>query len=184
MVRQFFILFLIITVQLNAQGFERRFVSTDSISPSACNYTTWTIDFVFDKADFLSSSKLTVLDSLAFMLKQDTGLVIEIGVHSGLRGSDEYNNKNTLSRAEAIKDYLVKHGASPNQLMVKGYGKTNPLEIPDQNSSKKTNCDDDGSLDKNRRIEFKILNGLCDGNLKQWKLYPLTIDRLGNFHIN
>jgi len=167
MIKHIPIFFLIITGQIYGQSFSHAFSSTDSIGMNGCKYISWDINFTFDQATFLNNKSVSVLDSIGIYLKINSNIAIEIGVHSGLRGSDRYNDSITLKRAEAIRDYMNGKGVPKNQLTVKGYGRNQPLVKKDNDEKgKKTNCENT-IQDKNIRVEFKILNLFCYPELPQ-----------------
>jgi type IX secretion system PorP/SprF family membrane protein len=84
------------------------------------------------------------LDGLVDVLKENSNLKIELAGHADERGSESYNIWLSNKRSNAVRDYLIRKGVSPSQLEVKGYGEGDPASST--------------SLDKNRRVEFKILS--------------------------
>ncbi len=69
-----------------------------------------------------------LLDAVATAMRADAALlVVEIGVHSDERGADEYNQRLTQARAEAIAADLVAHGVAAARLRARGYGESRPL---------------------------------------------------------
>jgi outer membrane protein OmpA-like peptidoglycan-associated protein len=96
----------------------------------------------------IKSASLPTLDAVAALMTTDKKLgLVEIGVHSDSRGSDEFNMKISQKRAEAVRDYLVSKGVSATRLRAKGYGETKPLD-------KRAN---EAAWAKNRRTEFVII---------------------------
>lgn len=87
------------------------------------------------------------LDRLYNVLNTNSEIKVEISGHTDNVGSDEYNFKLSQSRANAVKDYLVKKGINSNRIISKGYGKINPVATNDTEEGKQLN----------RRVEFKIL---------------------------
>jgi outer membrane protein OmpA-like peptidoglycan-associated protein len=73
---------------------------------------------------------------------------ISVNGHTDDVGSDAYNQKLSERRAEAVRDYLVQAGLSPDILSVQGHGKSLPLV---KGSS-------DAARAKNRRVELGIVN--------------------------
>ena len=61
--------------------------------------------------------------------------------------SDEYNDKLSRERAEAVKTYLINAGIDGNRIKAIGYGKRRPLV--------KGTSDEDRAT--NRRVELKII---------------------------
>jgi len=87
--------------------------------------------FQFDDAK-LQTSSLARLDKLAEMLTANPALMLDVLGHTDLKGSDEYCDKLSVARAEAMKYYLVGKGISENRLRIKGFGKKHPIWNPDK----------------------------------------------------
>jgi len=81
------------------------------------------------------------------VMKENKNLVIEISGHTDNTGSDEINNKLSLERANAVKDYLFIGGIDIARIRTKGYGKSKP---------KADNATEEGRQ-INRRVEIEIL---------------------------
>ena len=81
------------------------------------------------------------------VMSENKALVIEISGHTDNTGSDEVNNRLSLERANAVKDYLLKGGIDTARIRTKGYGKTKP---------KADNATEEGRQ-INRRVEIEIL---------------------------
>ena len=71
---------------------------------------------------------------------------VEISGHTDSVGSDDTNIQLSQRRAEAVADYLVKAGISPEHLNAVGYGKTRPIASNDTEEGRA----------QNRRIEFDV----------------------------
>ncbi len=104
------------------------------------------IHFEFDQANLLVDS-YTMLEKLYRFLKDNPKLCVEIGGHTDWVASDGYNMELSTRRADAVRNYLIKHGISPSKIIAKGYGESVPI------ASNKT---DEGRA-LNRRIELTIL---------------------------
>ena len=87
------------------------------------------------------------MDKVVQLIAKNPGIKIEIGGHTDNVGTNDYNLTLSENRAEAVYDYLTKHGISPSQLIYKGYGEHVPVD---------TNDTDKGRAN-NRRTEFKII---------------------------
>ncbi len=72
---------------------------------------------------------------------------LEITGHTSSEGDDEFNQKLSEDRAQAVVDWLVERGVSRDRLKARGAGSSEPV------------ADNDTALGRtqNRRIEFKIL---------------------------
>lgn len=102
--------------------------------------------FDFDKAVLKADGK-SKLDDLAAKVKGiNLEVVIAIG-HTDSIGSDAYNQKLSVRRAESVKAYLVSKGVEPNRIYTEGKGEKQPV------ASNKTR---DGRQ-KNRRVEIEII---------------------------
>jgi outer membrane protein OmpA-like peptidoglycan-associated protein len=80
------------------------------------------------------------------------GLHLEVEGHTDSVGSDDYNQKLSENRAQAVRDYLVQQGIADNSIVFRGLGKTQPVA---------TNDTPDGRQ-QNRRVEL-VLSGEAIG---------------------
>lgn len=100
----------------------------------------------------IEESSNAVLDAVAETLKTHPELqLIEVGGHASKEGDANYNRTLTQQRVESVVKALIGRGVPKERLMPQGYGFYCPL---DEGTSEE-------SLEKNRRVEFKIL--LRDG---------------------
>ena len=104
------------------------------------------VNFAFDKADLLPES-YPILDEAVRLLNDKSTVNVEIEGYCDWIGSDEYNQKLSVERAQTVKNYLVSKGIAENRLTTVGFGKTNPIA---------DNKTDEGRA-MNRRIVFRIL---------------------------
>jgi OOP family OmpA-OmpF porin len=111
--------------------------------------------FDFDKAVLKPAGKQSLDDLVAKLngVKYDT--IVAIGYADRL-GSDSYNKKLSLRRAEAVKAYLVKEkGISADKVFVDGKGEANPVTGDSCKGNKKTKslieC-----LQPDRRVEVEV----------------------------
>ncbi len=102
--------------------------------------------FDFNKAD-IKPQYYKNLNEVIKVLKANPGLKVEIQGHTDNIGSAAYNMQLSLRRAQAVADYLVKHGISPARLKVKGYGFTRPVASNDTPEGRALN----------RRVQLKPL---------------------------
>ena len=102
--------------------------------------------FDFDKSILKTEGK-NKLDDLATKVKAiNLEVVMAIG-HTDSIGSDAYNQKLSVRRAESVKAYLVSKGVEPNRIYTEGKGEKQPV------ASNKTK---DGRQ-KNRRVEIEVI---------------------------
>ncbi|WP_136669401.1 OmpA family protein [Flavobacterium sp. H122] len=118
------------------------------------------INYDFDKYNIRPDAK-SVIDDITTFLLESPYLPVEIGSHTDCRGSEEYNIKLSLNRAQTIVDHLVEKGIDPDRITAKGYGKTALIHHGENIS--------EGLHEQNRRttLLFKVY-----GNNAQ----PITVD--------
>jgi outer membrane protein OmpA-like peptidoglycan-associated protein len=102
-------------------------------------------DFSFDtgRADIKPNMR-PILDQFASGLSGQPNTEVRIIGHTDSTGSDELNNRLSVDRAQATKNYLVSRGVSSNQIAVAGHGEREP--VADNNS--------DAGRARNRRVEI------------------------------
>jgi outer membrane protein OmpA-like peptidoglycan-associated protein len=102
--------------------------------------------FDFDKATFKQES-YPELNKLERMMSQNPNIKVEIGGHTDMIGTKNYNLFLSRKRAEAVKDFLTKKGIDPRRIKAVGYGTSKPLV---------SNDDEEDGRELNRRVEFKV----------------------------
>jgi len=89
--------------------------------------TTLRINFDFNKAD-IKKIYYPEIEKVAIAMKNNPKLKIEIDGYTDNIGSEEYNLKLSLKRAQVVKDFLVnKYGIDSKRIVVKGFGEKYPL---------------------------------------------------------
>ncbi|QIL73088.1 OmpA family protein [Diaphorobacter sp. HDW4B] len=84
------------------------------------------VQFAYDSAELLPHGRMQ-LDELGAALNHKSLMKwgFQLGGHTDASGSAEYNNRLSLERANAVKQYLiVRHGLNPNRLQAAGFGFT------------------------------------------------------------
>lgn len=105
------------------------------------------IQFSFRKSELLPASKI-VLDEVAQLLLKEADLKVDIEGHTSNEGDFNANMKLSNSRAETVKNYLVKKGIAASRLTTQGLGPTKPLNDGKTEAEKALN----------RRVELKLRN--------------------------
>ncbi|CAM2147226.1 OmpA family protein [Paraburkholderia tropica] len=101
-------------------------------------------NFAFDKSDLLPAGK----QALDQFIQQSDGVnigTIVISGHTDSKGSKTYNDRLSMRRAQAVRNYLQSHGLHAGQYDVKGYGFSRPVA---------SNATAEGRA-KNRRVEIE-----------------------------
>ena len=110
------------------------------------------IFFDFDKATLRPISNVELLN-LIQLLKTNPGMKVEISGHTDSKGSDEYNQRLSEERAQAVVKYLSGHEISPDRMSAVGYGKKVPVAI----NTMANGQDNPDGRQLNRRVELKIV---------------------------
>jgi OOP family OmpA-OmpF porin len=82
--------------------------------------------FDFDKAVVKPAGKAALDDLLVKLQGMDTEAMVTVG-HTDSVGTDAYNQKLSLRRAEAVKSYLVSKGVAASRVFVEGKGESQPV---------------------------------------------------------
>jgi OOP family OmpA-OmpF porin len=82
--------------------------------------------FDFDKSVVKPEGKAALDDLLNQLKGMDTEVMITVG-HSDSVGSDAYNQKLSIRRADAVKAYLISKGIDQSRVYTEGKGETQPV---------------------------------------------------------
>jgi OOP family OmpA-OmpF porin len=102
--------------------------------------------FDFDKA-VLKPESFPELDRIVKVMREKTGLQIEISGHTDAIGTEEYNLGLSERRAKAVVTYIADKGIGKERINTIYLGEAKPVD---------TNATTEGRR-KNRRVEFKIV---------------------------
>jgi len=105
-----------------------------------------TIYFKTNSAEFTPKT-YPVLDAIVVIMKKYPSARFRIEGHTDSVGSADYNLKLSQRRANAVRDYLISKGISPDRLEAVGYGETRPI------ASNRTAA----GRAKNRRVEIILI---------------------------
>jgi outer membrane protein OmpA-like peptidoglycan-associated protein len=84
--------------------------------------------FEFDKSDLTPESTQALL-RLVTMLNDNPTITIELSAHTDSRGRDEYNQRLSQRRAEAVVKFLIDNGIDAERLTPVGYGEALPKVV-------------------------------------------------------
>nr|WP_315466735.1 OmpA family protein [uncultured Undibacterium sp.] len=102
--------------------------------------------FDFDKAILKPEAKVK-LDDMASKLK-DVNLEVIVAVgHTDSVGTDEYNQKLSIRRSDAVKAYIISRGIDAKRVFSEGKGEKQPVA---DNKTKEGRA-------KNRRVEIEVV---------------------------
>ena len=125
-----------------------------AVSPTT-DKVTMSADALFDfNKSVIKPDARGKLDDLVGKIKGvNLEVVIAIG-HADRIGSDAYNNKLSLRRADSVKAYLVGKGIAANRIYTEGKGEKQPVkDCPAMKDRKKLiEC-----LQPNRRVDIEVV---------------------------
>ncbi len=104
------------------------------------------INFATNSAEILPSSEPLMTEIADVLIRNPQLTLIEIQGHTDNRGSRQRNMELSQQRAEAVRDWLVRHGVAATRLEARGYGPNNPL-VPNITPANRA---------RNRRVQFVI----------------------------
>ena len=102
--------------------------------------------FDFDKAVLKPEGKAKLDDLVSKVKSISLEVIIAVG-HTASVGKDEYNQKLSVARSEAVKAYLVSKGIEKNRVYTEGKGEKSP--VADNKTSE--------GRAKNRRVEIEVV---------------------------
>jgi OOP family OmpA-OmpF porin len=107
--------------------------------------------FDFDKSTLKPEGKAALDDLVSKLRGINLEVIIAVGYTDSI-GSDAYNQKLSVRRADTVKAYLVSKGIEPNRIYTEGKGKTKPI-APNTINGK----DNPAGRAKNRRVEIEVV---------------------------
>ncbi len=105
------------------------------------------VNFDFNKATIRKPDDADLQKAIAFIKKYPVAKISLVGYTDNV-GSDAYNLKLSERRAEAVKDYLVKHAIDAARIQTSGRGKADPVA---DNSTER-------GRSQNRRVEVLMIS--------------------------
>jgi len=104
-------------------------------------------DILFDTAKFsLRPVAREKLARVGGIISGHPGLRLEVEGHTDSVGGDDYNQRLSEHRGEAVRDYLTQQGMQGSSVTTRGFGKTQPVASNDTASGRQ----------QNRRVELVI----------------------------
>jgi OOP family OmpA-OmpF porin len=102
--------------------------------------------FDFDKSVLKPAGKAKLTDLVGKIKGINLEVIIAVG-HTDSVGTDAYNQKLSVRRAEAVKAFLVSQGIEKNRIYTEGKGEKQPVA---DNKTKEGRA-------KNRRVEIEVV---------------------------
>jgi outer membrane protein OmpA-like peptidoglycan-associated protein len=104
-------------------------------------------DVLFDTGKYtLKPGAQVKLAKISGIVLGHPGLQLEVEGHTDSVGSDEFNARLSEQRADTVRAYLVSQGVSPDTVVARGFGKTQPVATNDTAAGRQ----------QNRRVELVV----------------------------
>jgi outer membrane protein OmpA-like peptidoglycan-associated protein len=104
-------------------------------------------DVLFDTGKYsLREPAKEKLAKISGIVLSHPGLHLQIEGYTDSTGSEEFNQKLSEERANAVRDFLASQGVNPDSMSVVGYGESNPIASNDNATGRQLN----------RRVEMVV----------------------------
>ena len=114
----------------------------------------WTESFEFNRAAITPNVRARIDNDVLPKLKDFVEVrYINVNGHTDMLGSPTYNQQLSEKRAEAVRAYLIEHGASAEKIEVYGYGKVHPLKSCREARGRKALIECNAP---NRRVQIEV----------------------------
>ena len=125
------------------EQFNRILETTDTVRGLVVNMA----DVLFDTGKYnLRQEAREKLAKFSGVVLAHQGLNLAVEGYTDITGSDEFNQKLSEQRADAVRSYLIDQGLPPGNITAQGFGKTNP--VADNSTA--------AGRQKNRRVEIIV----------------------------
>jgi len=104
------------------------------------------VNFAFDSSKLTPESE-SILEKAVQALRDAASVSVRVEGHTDSVGTEQYNQKLSERRANAVVDYLVSQGIEAGRLEPMGFGESEPVA---SNETKEGRY-------KNRRVEFEVI---------------------------
>ena len=113
--------------------------------PPAPPTRTYLVFFDWDRADLTDRARQIVAEAAAASTQVPTTR-IDVNGYTDSSGSAAYNQRLSVRRAESVEAELVRDGVPKTEIVIRGFGETNPL-VPTANGVREP---------QNRRVEIML----------------------------
>ncbi len=93
-----------------------------------------------------------ILKRLAYMMRLNPSIKIEVAAHTDSRGEDEYNLELTQRQANSLKQFLIEQGIAQDRIKARGFGESQLIN----QCKNDIKCSSSEHI-QNRRIEYVII---------------------------
>lgn len=102
--------------------------------------------FDFDKVVVKQAGKEALNELVSKLANMEVEVIVAVG-HTDSVGTDAYNQRLSIRRAEAVKAYLISQGVEANRVYTEGKGEAQPVETNETAAGRA----------KNRRVEVEVV---------------------------
>ena len=118
------------------------------------DHLTIHVNFDFDKSNIRKADEADLKKAIDFV-REYRGDKVELEGHTDGKGTEQYNQRLSERRVEAVRQYLIKEGAVDRaRISARGYGKSRPI-APNKTKDGKDNPE---GRAENRRVEILIIS--------------------------
>jgi OmpA-OmpF porin, OOP family len=111
------------------------------------------VEFEFDSSKIIPRS-FPILDEVVRLLKANPEIkLLGIEGHTDNQGGEDYNDRLSVSRSNAVRLYIINQGIQGERLTAQGFGARRPLTTNDTPEGRQ----------RNRRVEFHIKSQTIEG---------------------
>jgi OOP family OmpA-OmpF porin len=107
------------------------------------------LGFTFGRADVPETVRMHLDAAAALLAGERATAKIEIAGHTDAVGPEDYNQRLSVQRAEAVKSFLAERGVDAARITVVGYGELRPRDTNDTIEGRRLN----------RRVEIRAFGG-------------------------
>ena len=117
-------------------------------------------DVLFDFGKYtLKPGAREKLAKISGIILAHPGLKLAVEGHTDSVGGDEFNQRLSEQRANAVRDYLVQQGVAQDSITARGFGKTRPVATNDTPAGRQ----------QNRRVELVVSGDVIGASIEQQK---------------
>lgn len=117
-------------------------------------------DVLFDFGKYtLKPGAREKLAKISGIILAHPGLKLAVEGHTDSVGGDEFNQRLSEQRANAVRDYLVQQGVAQDSITARGFGKTRPVATNDTPAGRQ----------QNRRVELVVSGDVIGASIGQQK---------------
>ena len=103
------------------------------------------LGFTFARSDVPDVVRSRLDEVAAVLVNERADAVVEVAGHTDSVGPEEFNQRLSGQRAEAVKAYLVQRGVAADRITIVGYGESQPRSTNDTIEGRRLN----------RRVELR-----------------------------